>query len=94
MADKMYIGDVGTILIIDCQTNIADATSTLIKVRKPDETDHDWVTTIYNSNYLKYTVVADDFDQCGIYHAQAYVVTPNGTWRGESFAFEIYDTYK
>jgi hypothetical protein len=33
---KHYIGDIGTIITVDCGTTISGATNTKLKVKKPD----------------------------------------------------------
>ena len=94
MADKHYVGEYGTVITVDCGSDITGATNLILKVRKPNGTEVEWVATIYNSNYLRYTVVVDDFDQVGTYHLQASLTLVGWNGPGETTEFEIYDEYK
>lgn len=93
MADKSYVGDVGTILVVDTGSDITLATTTKILVRKPDGTETFWTGTLYNTRYIKYTILANDFDMSGTYYLQSYVVLPTWTGRGETATITVYDYY-
>jgi hypothetical protein len=93
MADKIYKGDIGTLFIVDTQSDLSGATTSLIKIRKPDGTEADWSASV-SGQTLRYTVVSGDLDQAGNYLGHAYVVLPSGTWRGERFTFIAYDEWK
>jgi hypothetical protein len=93
MSDKVYVGDVGTDIIVDCGQDISGATSTSLEVNKPDGTNVSWTATIYQSNYLKYTIIADDFDQEGIYRVQSKLTLGGWTGRGETANFRVYNPY-
>lgn len=86
---KIYIGDEGTELIVDCGSDISSATVHVIKVRFPDGTEESWSADIYNTNYLKRVLDDDDLSQTGEHFGQAYVETPSGKWSGETFAFDV-----
>ena len=92
--DKSYIDDIGTVITVDVGVDITDATSVKLLVKKPDGTEVEWTGTVYSTQYIRYTVVEDDFDQAGTYKVQSYVVTPDGTWKGETDSFKVYDEYK
>ena len=89
----MYVGDVGTVILIDMQEDISAATIHTIKVRK-DGGDSVWAASIYNSNYLRYIVVADDFNEAGTYYLQPYLEFTGWQGLGETITIEIYDSYK
>lgn len=91
---KIYVGDVGTEIILDCGQSIASATTTDIKVTKPNNTTDTWTGSIYNTNYIKYTIQTGDLDVVGPWLLQAYVVTPSGTWRGETAKMEVYQVFE
>jgi hypothetical protein len=93
MADKIYVGDVGTLFRVDCQTDISTATVRKLEIKKPDETTHDWTASLYGTDQLEYTIVADDLDQEGVYQGHAYVELPSGKWRGERFTFTVYSQW-
>lgn len=79
--DKYYVGDVGTDVIVNCGQSIVGATDTTIEIEKPDGSKVSWVAEVYNSNYLKYVIKADDWDIPGIYKAQAKLTL--GAWSGK-----------
>ena len=91
---KHYKDAVGVDIILDCGADITGATDTKIKVEKPDGTEVEWAATIYNSNYLKYTTVADDLDQEGVYKMQAYLTLSGFTGAGDTVSVRVYDEYK
>lgn len=94
MAGKMYVGDVGTVIYVDCGVSIATATDVRLKIKKPDRTEHEWIGTIYNDKFIKYVIVSGDFDQKGKYYVQAHVQTPTWLGSGETTTFTVYDEYK
>lgn len=95
MVDKIYVGDTGTVLKVDCEVDISDATLAQIHVQKPDgETEVQWTGTITGGKYIQYTTIEGDLDQIGYYYAQSYIETPSGKWHGEMFNFQVYALYK
>jgi hypothetical protein len=94
MASKIYVDDIGTLIRVNCASDITGATTTDIYVKKPDGTTVTWNGAIdTDPNYLKYTVVSGDFDQAGTYKAHAYVETAAGQWTGEIFRFNVYNRW-
>ena len=94
MTDRHYVGEVGTVITVDCGSDISGATGTILKVRKPDGTEVEWTATIYDSNYLRYTTVAGDFNKAGTYHVQAHLTLAGWTGHGETAEFPIYEEYE
>jgi len=81
MAEKHYVGEIGTVIMVDCGTDISTAINTKLKVIKPDKTTTvEWNATIDGTNNLKYTSVAGDFDQAGRY--ELYASLTYGGWTG------------
>jgi len=92
---KIYQDDVGTVFEVDVGDDLSSATTTDLKVRKPDGTTTTWTGTkdgVVNSQ-INYTIVEDDLDQVGEYLLQAYVVTPTWTGRGETAAFVVSSSF-
>lgn len=87
---KMYVGNVGGVIILDTKTDITGATGIVMKVKKPDNTEVEWSSAVYNSNYVKYTIVADDLNMQGDYQVQAYFTLSGWTGRGETATFEVH----
>lgn len=91
---KVYVDDEGTVILIDMQEDISDATTTEINMRNSGG-DTTWTATIYNSNFLQYTIQTDDLDVAGTYLLQPYLEFPTG-WKGkgETVSFEVYEAFK
>lgn len=95
MADKYFVGDEGTEIIVDCGQDITGAQNTALKIRKPDGTEEDWTPAdIYQTNYLRYITVANNFDQTGNYRLQSYLEKGGWKGRGEVAFFHVYDHFK
>jgi hypothetical protein len=90
MSDKVYVGDVGTEIIVDCGQAITGATGTTLEVEKPDGTEKSWTATIYGTNYLKYTIQTDDLDIAGVYKVQSKLTLGGWTGKGETDKFRVY----
>lgn len=94
MAEKHYVKEVGTIVLVDCGCNILGATSTKLKVKKPDGIVVEWAATIEGTNYLKYTIQAGDLGQIGRYYVQASLALFGWSGRGETDSFIVYEPYR
>ena len=94
MSDKPYVGDIGTVIIVNCGSAITGATTKDLKVKKPDGTIVTWTAEIYLINYLRYVIVDGDFNQEGMYYLQASVVVGGWTGLGETVDFRVYDPYE
>ena len=53
-ANKVYVEDAGTVVLLNTGTDLTGATVTNIKVKKPDGSEHTWVGTIHETKYVKY----------------------------------------
>lgn len=99
MAGKLYVGDIGTEIILDVGEEIPGA-SVLIYVMKPNGFTSIWSSSVYaidgSSRYVRHTIVADDFDVSGVYLLQPFISIVDGTWsgRGETVKLNVYDHYK
>jgi hypothetical protein len=81
---KHYIGEIGTDIILNCGTDISAATAVYIKYQKPDGTSGSWAGTKYNTNYVKYTLLANDIGVAGRWVFQAYITSTLWTGYGET----------
>jgi len=91
--EKCFVGEVGTEIYLDCGRTITGATNVYIKVRKPDETEHDWSAEVSGTKYVKYTIQAGDFDQSGDYRLQAYFTLGSWVGRGTTAVLPVYDNF-
>lgn len=90
---KVYVGDVGTVIIVNTKEDLAAATVTNIKVQKPNKTEVIWAGTVYENTKIKYIIQEGDFDVPGDYMVQAYIEIPGWKGRGETTQFTVYARY-
>jgi len=94
MAEKVYKDDVGTVIEINMQEDISDATTSNILVYKGEGSEATWTATVYNSNYLRYTITSDDLDESGIYYLQPSLVIGSWSGKGEVCSFEVFEEWR
>lgn len=87
--DIYYVGDEGTALIVDVCSDISTATAVSLKITKPDGTTATWSGSVYETQYIRYVVVAGDFDQPGEYRVQAYIEMPAWSGHGNTTTFKV-----
>ncbi len=82
--EKIYVGDVGLDVVVDCGCDISGARETAILVRRPDGAAVRWAASIYAMNgearYLRYATRPGDLSMPGLYKAQAALAL--GAWSG------------
>lgn len=88
---KVYVGDVGTDIILDTGVALAGYTTLQIKYKKPSGNKGYWTATITDSTKAKYTVQAGDLDESGTWTFQVYAVLTDWTGHGEEATAVIYD---
>jgi hypothetical protein len=91
---KIYVGDIGTDIRLDCGSDISTATETNIEVLKPDGSTETWTGTIVDDNFISHITVDGDLDMKGSYKVQAAVTMPAWEGRGETTSFIVYDVFK
>ena len=88
--NRIYVGDYGTEVILDTGSNVSTSTVRKIQYEKPDGTSGEWVASVYNENYIKYTTQQDDIDQAGKWKFRAYIEMPTWVGYGTVATKEIY----
>ncbi len=91
---KVYIGDTGTVISLDCGQDVSAATARSIEARKPGGTVVTWTAVADGTNGIKYTTLADTLDQAGTWLLQAVVTLASGKWRGETAELVVYPAWK
>lgn len=91
---KIYVGDIGTVILVDCGTVITGATNTKLKIKKPDGSKVEWTATIDGTQKLKYTVISGDLNVAGAYYLNASLTLSGWSGLGETATFSVYDPYK
>ncbi len=94
MGNKVYVGDIGTVIILDTNEAIADATVTNIAVRKGDGTITTWLGSLSGTERITYTIVDGDFSCSGIYKVQSQVTKPGWSGLGETAEFQVYAAFE
>jgi hypothetical protein len=87
---KIYTGDTGTDIVLDCNIDVSSASARAIEVRKPDSSTVTWSAVAEGTTSIKYTSLAGTFDQAGDWELQASVTLPGGNWRGETVLLRVY----
>lgn len=95
MAERHYVGEIGTVITVDCNVDISGAVAQELRVRKEDGTEETWTASVFGTQYLRHTTVAADFSVAGEYALNAYVEDSDG-WKGlgETDTFRIYDSFR
>jgi hypothetical protein len=90
---KVYTGDTGTVITLDCGQDISAASARSIEVRKPDGTAATWSAVASGSNSIAFTTLAGTLDMPGRWRLQARVTLPSGQWRGETAVLDVYSPF-
>jgi hypothetical protein len=88
--NKVYVGDAGTVVVLDCGQNVEGAVTRAIEVRRPDGSFTSWPATPNGTNAIQATINANELTIAGAWRLQASVVMPNGTWRGATTVLRVY----
>ena len=76
MANKPYVGDIGTVILVDCEGDISDATVSLLLIRKPkDDEEVQWSAAIYQEAKAAY--LADVDPEGKVYNKAARAALPD-----------------
>lgn len=93
MSNKIYVGDIGTEILLDAVEDISTQTKLEIKYKKPDGTTGAWSASLDDTTKAKYATVANDLDQAGVWTFQIYVEMPSWSGLGESVSVVVYDGF-
>jgi hypothetical protein len=96
MNEKVFVGDVGTVIRIDMQEALTNLTGEELHVRKPDKTSVVWegVGLTINGNYLEYIILEGDIDQAGDYLISPYGTIGIWTGHGETAKMVVDEIYQ
>lgn len=86
---SVYMGDVGTAIILDCVAEVTDATVRSIKVKKANGVRVTWSAALEGTTKIKYVVLAGDLDVVGNWTLQAYIEMPNWSGSGDAVALRV-----
>lgn len=91
---KVYVGDVGTIILIDLQEVISAATDLSFQVKKPDKSVVVWTPSIDGTMKLKYTILSGDLNVVGKYVIQPKLTLGGWVGRGNSVELIVYPLFE
>lgn len=80
---SVYVGDVGTEVVLDCGINVSAATVRKILVTKPDGEKKEWSAVPDGTNGIKYVINDGDLDLPGEYRLQASIEMVGWKGRGK-----------
>jgi len=97
MADKHFIGEINTQIIVDVGQDVANSSVHSLRVKKPNNTVVTWNAEVYAisgvSRYLRYFTTQNDLDVTGLYELQSYIKI--GSWEGfgDTAQFMVYSLF-
>lgn len=93
MTSKVYLGDTGTVITLDCGQDVSSATARAIEARKPSGDVVSWTASASGADAISYTTDDDDIDEVGDWRLQAHVTTAAGEWLGETVTLRVYPAF-
>jgi hypothetical protein len=91
--NKIYIGDIGTLISVNMGEDISAAEDVVFKVKKPDNTEVEWAAEIGDDDVLEYTVAEGDLDQAGVYYINPHLTLGDWTGSGDTVKFTVLNKY-
>ncbi len=79
----VFVGDVGTEIILDCGTDVSTATVRNIIARSPSGAKKTWAASLDGTTRIKYLTQTGDLDTAGTWRLQAYVDMPGWSGHGD-----------
>jgi hypothetical protein len=91
---KVYEGDIGVEILIDCQRDLSAGTDPKIKVKKPNGEEVEWIATVYQSEYIRYVTLAGDLNLDGSYSLQPFINLAPFEGRGKTVHFHVAEKFE
>lgn len=85
----VFVGDVGTVISLDCGAITTAATLRQVIVKKPNGRRVTWNAVQDAETSIKYVVQVGDLDVAGDWQLQAYVEFPTWKGRGEVATLKV-----
>lgn len=92
---KVYVGDVGTEIVLGFGVDVSTATVLKIRAKKSDSagTVIEWDGTLEGTDSVKYIIQAGDLDVAGSWKLQAYVEIASWSGLSETATLKVYEPY-
>ena len=98
MANKVYVGDVGTAIVLNLGVDVTDAIGPELRVKKPDGSTDSWVAATHTidgkTTFLRYITVDGDLNLSGRYKVQAHLTVGGWTGLSETVQFTVTEDFK
>lgn len=93
--EKVYAGDLGTRVILDCGQDVSAATDRTIEVQKPNGSTDSWPAVAEGTNSIKFdTVGSNSFTVAGTWRLQAKITIGGAVWRGATVTVPVFANFK
>lgn len=93
MSKNIYVGAVGTEIVLNTFTDLTTASTTKIRYRRPDFVEGEWPATVFETTKVRYITQADDIAPSGVWTLQAYVELPDWEGLGSSAPMTVLDEW-
>lgn len=80
---KIFVGDVGTVILLDCGVDISTATLVKVLVKPPSGAPREWTGIVVGTRMIEYVIQTGDLNLAGEWRLQAYVEMPGWSGRGQ-----------
>lgn len=89
-----YVGDIGTIINLDTQSDLTGATTLEMEIKKPSGATVTKTAAIpvgldATDGIITYATIAGDFDEAGKYYIQAHIASASTDHLGATASFEV-----
>ena len=91
--DKHYVGEIGTEIIVEANSDISAASGMYLYVKKPDGTMAQWDAVVVSGVYLRHISESGDFDQAGEYSVMPFAALSGWAGYGETDTFTIHKLF-
>jgi hypothetical protein len=92
MANKIFKGDIGTLIIVDLGTDVSTATTMEFHMVKPSGAKRIETLTAGDTNYeAEFTASSNSWTEVGTYTCQAYVEFGTDQYWGEIVKLQVYN---
>ena len=91
--NKVYVGDIGTILEAETKKDLSGVSVLRFEVTKPNGQQDNWTATpkVGNPTVAQCVIDADKLDEPGIWKGQVYAEWGlSQKWHGATFRFTVY----
>jgi hypothetical protein len=93
MSERVYKGDIGSIIELNMQEDISAATGILLYIKLPSGQLDQWSASIYGTDYLRHTTVDGDLSEAGVFLIQPYMTIGGWTGYGKTVKLDVRSRY-